>query len=407
MRDHLYGMPRGMLVSITLLPWLAGCSGERAAVADPSIPQAVARADDAVREGTFRQTLLMTGELQAVYGEQVQVPRLPSWETTIRWMVEDGTLVAEGDRLVELDTAEIASDLENKITARQTAANQLVRRQAELQGTTAEKEFDVERNRVAARKAEIEAQVPEDVQTRKVYEEKQLAYEQARVAYEKAVTDMRGHLDAAEAELEVLRIDIAKSERDVIVARQAIETMVLRAPQSGIAVVLENRREDRKFQIGDTVWVGAGILEIPDLSKMLVEARLSDVDDGKITPGMRAWCTLDAYPEGTIGGTVRAIAPIATAGERRSMQRFFTVELDLDESDPELMRPGMSVKVEVETTLRERAVLVSRRALEFDADGAYLRLAEVAHQRVRLGPCNAQDCVLEEGPPVGTQVGLR
>ncbi len=407
MRDHRYRTPCGVLATVMLLPWLAGCSGERVAVADPSIPEALAAAEDMVREGTFRQTLLMTGELKAAYGEQVQIPRLPSWETTIRWMVADGALVAEGDRLVELNTAEIASDLENKITARQTAANQLVRRQAELQGETAQKEFDVERNRVAMRKAEIEAQVPEEVQTRKTYQEKQLAYEQALVAYEKAMVDMQGHLEAAEAELDVLRIDIVQSEREVAVARRAIEAMLLRSPQSGIAVVLENRREDRKFQVGDTVWVSAAILEIPDLSEMVVEARLSDVDDGKITLGMRAGCTLDAYPARTIGGVVRAIAPIATAGGRRSMQRFFIVELDLDESDPELMRPGMSVKVEVETTLRERAVLVSRRALEFEDDGAYVLLADADRQRVRLGPCNAQDCVLEEGPPLGTQVSLR
>ena len=89
------------------------------------------------------------------------------------------------------------------------------------------------------------------------------------------------------------------------------------------------------------------------------------------------------------------------------MQRFFTVELDLDESDPQLMRPGMSVKVEVETALRERAVLVSRRALEFEDNGVYVLLADAGRQRARLGPCNAQDCVLEEGPPLGTQVGLR
>ena len=169
----------------------------------------------------------------------------------------------------------------------------------------------------------------------------------------------------------------------------------------------DNRREGRKFEVGDSTWNGAELMLIPDLSEMLVDTRMSDVDDGKVTPGMAVVCTLDAYPERQIPGFVRSITPVAQWLNMRSEQRFFRIMVDLEETDPEIMRPGMSVKVEVETTLRERAVLVSRRALEFDADGAYLRLAEVAHQRVRLGPCNAQDCVLEEGPPVGTQVGLR
>ncbi len=407
MRDRRYVTLRGTLFSGVLLALLAGCSGERSASADPTVPEREEVAEDVVREGSFHQTLLMSGELRAAYGEQIQVPRLPNWETTIRWMVEDGSFVAEGDRLVELDTAQIASDLENKITARQTALNALVGREAELQGQTAQKEFDVERNRVLMRKAEIEAEVPEDVQTRKTYQEKQLAHDQARVGHEKAVADLQGHLDAAQAELEVLRIDVAKSEREVSEARRAIDTMVLRAPQSGIAVALENRREDRKFQVGDTAWVSSTIMEIPDLSKMIVEARLSDVDDGKVTPGMRVQCTLDAYPERTIGGVVREIAPVANTADRRSMQRFFLAYLDLDESDPEIMRPGMSVKVEVETAARDQVALVSRRALEFGDEGVFVVLANSERQPVRLGPCNSHDCVLEEGPPLGTRVGLR
>ena len=81
--------------------------------------------------------------------------------------------------------------------------------------------------------------------------------------------------------------------------------------------------------------------------------------------------------------------------------------LDLDESDPDIMRPGMSVKVEVETAARDQVALVSRRALEFGDDGAFVVLANSERHPVRLGPCNAHECVLEEGPPLGTRVVLR
>ena len=72
-------------------------------------------------------------------------------------------------------------------------------------------------------------------------------------------------------------------------------------------VVAENRREGRKYQVGDNVWVGLAVMRIPDLNAMKVVAKLSDVDDGRIARGMRANCTLDIDPDRTFAGTVTEI----------------------------------------------------------------------------------------------------
>jgi len=246
--------------------------------------------------------------------------------------------------------------------------------------------------------------VPGDVIDRKTYEEAQLALGQAQVQYDKVLAELEGHEAASDAELEVLRVDLRKSEREVAEARQAIATMALRAPQSGIAVASENRREDRKFQVGDTIWVGATVMEIPDLRAMSVEARLSDVDDGKVTLGMVVTCTLDAYPDKRYRGVVREISPVAQESGWRSDQRHFLTRIDLDEADQGIMQPGMSVRVEVETAVREDVLLVPRRALAFNDDGVVVVLEDGSQQPVELGPCNANACVLLDGPDEGVRV---
>jgi len=350
---------------------------------------------------------LLSGELRAVSGHPVVVPDLPEWETTIRWIVEDGSEVSEGERLVELDTAQIAIQLEDKESARLQKLNELANQEAQVAKSLAEKEFAVERARIALDRAVIDADVPEDVQSRRQFQESQLALEQARVAYEKAVADAAATQEASAAQLDVLNVDLVQAEREVQEAQRAIETMVLAAPRDGIVVVGENWREDRKFQAGDMVWVGFPVLEIPDLSAMMVEARLSDVDDGKIAEGMRTLCTLDTYPDSPVAGVVTEISPVAHEAGRRSMQRYFRVAVNLDTSDPDLMRPGMSVKVEVETTSLSDVALVPREALAFEDDGVYVVLARGGREPVQLGPCNVLDCVLEDGPPVGTPLGSR
>jgi multidrug efflux pump subunit AcrA (membrane-fusion protein) len=82
----------------------------------------------------------------------------------------------------------------------------------------------------------------------------------------------------------------------------------------------------------------------------VVEARLPDVDDGDVTPGMEAVVTLDAYPGEAFRGTVREIAPVAQEEEGTSTRRFFKTLIELGDLDPrfrERLIPGMSARVEV------------------------------------------------------------
>ena len=404
---------RRLVLSLAIVPFMAaalacsvetgGSSALAASISDPKgQPHPSDRPQLAVRRGEFRQLVLLTGELKAVSGHPVVVPPLPTWEIAIRRIVEDGTFVNEGDSVAELDTTQIASQLAEKETAREQAINMLRSKRAEVSGNMAEKEFGVERTRIALEKAKIAAAVPEDVQSRRQYQEAQLALEQARVELDKAVAELESYQKSSEAELEVVRIDLTKAERDVAEAQRAIDTMVLHAPVSGLVVVGENFREGRKFQVGDTAWQGAELLEIPDLATMMVEAKLSDVDDGKIAPGMRVNCRLDAYPDSPIGGVIRSISPVAHGAGRRSMQRHFQVLIDLDSSNPDVMLPGMSVKTEVETALQEDVALVPRAALLFESDGVFALLDDGRREPLEIGPCNAFECILETGLPVGT-----
>jgi HlyD family secretion protein len=183
--------------------------------------------------------------------------------------------------------------------------------------------------------------------------------------------------------------------------------MVLRAPRAGIAVAAENRREGRKFQVGDSTWDGAEIMLIPDLSVMVVETLMSDVDDGKVTPGMRVLCTLDAYPERQIPGHVRTVTPVAQWLNMRSEQRFFRIIVDLQETDAEIMRPGMSVKVEVVTAVRDDELLVPRAALEFGDQDVFAVLENGERRQIELGLCSAHECIVASGLAEGTRVRVR
>lgn len=392
-----------------LLAFGAACAGEPRAAAAVDDPPAFDSSADvvAVRRGPLRQILLLSGELRSVGGASITVPDSPQRDPVIRWMIDEGTPVQPGDRLVELDTSEIASQLDSRQISLEEAINERNNRSAEIAGEIAQMELEVERARINLRKAEIDASVPQDLQSQREYQEFQLALEQAQNELAKIEADYEALIEGSEAELDVLRIDVQIAEREVEEVRRALETMVLRAPIAGLAVAADNRREGRKFQVGDATWDNAEIMLIPDLSVMVVDTRMSDVDDGKVTPAMRVLCTLDAYPERQIPGYVRTITPVAVGLNMRSEQRYFRIIVDLEESDPEIMRPGMSVKVEVVTAARENELLVPRKALEFGPAEVYVTLEGGERRQIELGPCSAHECVVASGLSEGTRLTMR
>ena len=261
--------------------------------------------------------------------------------------------------------------------------------------------------RIALEKAKVEAAIPKELRSARDYQEDQLDLARAESEYEKALKDLDATRTASEAELEELRIALRRTEEEVETAREAIEALTLNAPRDGILVVAEKRRENRKFQVGDTVWVGLAVMRIPELSAMKVVASLSDVDDGRIEIGMRARSTLDIYPNREFAGRVTEITPVAQEEDDNSLRRSFRVVIMLDESDPELMRPGMSVRAEVEHEPLQDVLLVPRASLEWSDEQPRALLADGTTTDVQLGPCSARECVVEGGLDEGAQLRSR
>ncbi len=367
----------------------------------------------AVRRGPFEQTFLLTGELEAARAIQLTVPQTPSWRVDIRWLAEDGTAVETGDRVIELDNSEFVNDLEDKERSLQEKLSELERQEAETLDQIGQKEFAVTRAEAELKKARIQAELPEGIVPRQELADRRLELEKAEGELEKARAELRSEQESSEADLEIQRIEIEKARREIRVARASIEELTLEAPTDGLFLVETLRREDRKIQVGDTVWAGLTVGTIPDLSSLRVRARLPDVDDGRVLPGMAARVVLDAYPDEVLDGEVTKVTPIAREEGSESLRRFFDVEVALDESDPDRLIPGMSARVEVVRGTREDALLAPRAALVRDGAGsegdgtdraARALQADGELVPVRLGPCGSLECVVEDGLEAGTEL---
>lgn len=382
-----------------LLLVLAACSAE-------GVPHAggVAVRIAKVEKREVVDRVLLTGRLRAASSIGVTVPRTDQWQLPVRWLVEDGAAVKAGERVAELDNSAFTKQLEQKKLALRDAESGLRNAQALAAIAVAGKQTELDQAKIALAKATLRADVPADLLTARDAQERQLEKKRAEINLKKAEEGLAAEKQQQGLELKVKEIELEKAKHGIEVAQATIDALVLKAPRDGVAIVENHPWFGRKLRVGDSVMAGMQLVTLPDVNaNMIVEADLSDVDDGRAAVAMAGTCTLDAYPADPIACTVQDVTPVARTQGEKSLRRTFAVTLTLA-STKDKMRPGMSVKVE----LRRAAVpalVVPRGAIVFGKQ-PQVRLADGGLRDVTLGACDAQGCAVEHGLGEGEAVRL-
>lgn len=380
-------------------------SGPRAAARRGS--PSSGREAQVMRSPLVEDVFYLTGDLKAARSLEVRVPQGATWQVQIKWLAEDGAELKEGDPIVEFDSSSAKQAIEEKRMAVTQAEIALDSRQRSRVAERAKKQAALELAEVEEQKARIEAEVPDSLRPRREWHQKQSDLHDRQAALDKARRDLKTFEMTSKAEVENLRIALDKARRDLATSQEASQALAVRAPRPGILVVAQHWQswaEDRKLQAGDTLYPSTLVASIPDLSEMVVEALLPEVDEGRIAPGQPARCILDTYPDRVFHGRVTIITPVAEQARERS---GFRTRVALTSTDAELMRPGMSVRIEVVRASWKDALVVPRAAIEWRQGHAFVAHArDDAKHEVRLRGCTPSQCVVESGLTEGEHVVL-
>jgi HlyD family secretion protein len=192
----------------------------------------------------------------------------------------------------------------------------------------------------------------------------QAAYANAKRTFErsKALAE-RGvlaqvDLDAAQASYEQTAAEVKQAQAALSNARVNLAHATILSPIDGVVIA-------RSVDIGQTV---AASLQAPelfqiagDLTRMQVETRIDEADIGRVTPGLKATFTVDAFPEATFEGTVRQVRlePVVE-------QNVVTYTTVIDVPNPELkLKPGMTANVTIGIDHRDDVLRIANAALRF------------------------------------------
>src|SRR6185295_16303891 len=165
-------------------------------------------------------------------------------------------------------------------------------------------------------------------------------------------------VDQARAEVSLQEAQGRQAEAQLEEARVNLGYTDIVSPVDGVVV-------SRAVDVGQTV---AASFQTPtlfviaeDLTKMQVNANVSEADIGEVKAGQPASFSVDAYPERPFKGTVSQVrnSPL-------NVQNVITYDVVIDADNADLaLRPGMTANVDIVTGQRDDVLRVPTAALRF------------------------------------------
>ncbi|MFO7768989.1 MAG: efflux RND transporter periplasmic adaptor subunit [bacterium] len=358
--------------------------------------------------GSFVLDVVVRGELKAERSRSIRVPSIRG-RTQVVWLAPEGEAVESGQVVARLDTGDLENRLDQRQQELETAMSNLDNflaskpgqiRQAENGVTTAE--LDLEAAQIQLDLSEFESEQQQ--------EQRRLAYENALLNLDNAERELEAIRTKLEVEERQLRTDIRKRQQRVDDVKEQLEAAELTAPISGILIYGENfsggSEGTRKVRVGDSAHRGQTILQIPDLTEMLVEMKVAEGDYRKVAPGQGVELRIDAIPDVTFTGTVEELSALANFDPERRAGMFEAVAR-LDSVEPG-MRPGMTASVRIITDEVQDALYIPNRAVfEVEGETVVFPRSQLPRPRVvRLGERNMNAVEVLEGLEEGEEVAL-
>ncbi|MBD3235243.1 MAG: efflux RND transporter periplasmic adaptor subunit, partial [Candidatus Eisenbacteria bacterium] len=184
----------------------------------------------------------------------------------------------------------------------------------------------------------------------RLFEQDLISPEELDEAEAAAAVDQAAH-NAQEQEIERLRAALAAARRDLA------ETHVT-APIDGLVTQIFVE-EGENVVTGTMNNPGTVILEMADLSRMEVEAKVDETDIIAVSVGQPARIEVDALPDTVLQG---AVSRVGQAGRTSQEGADFLVRVRIKSSPPRL-RPGMTADVEILVASADSALAVPIQAL--------------------------------------------
>ncbi len=284
--------------------------------------------------------------------------------------------IAASGELIAVDEAEIAAEVDGRITALLVDEGEAV-----AEGTPL---LSIDPERRELERADARAQVAEFVTGLR---EAKREYDRLAKLHARGAASV-SQLDAAQTDLAAAESRLRAGEARLGVAERALRDATVKAPFGGVVA-------RRAVSRGEYVRPGQVLFELVALDPIEVEFHLTESDSSRVALGQRVSVEVAPYPDETFEARVSMISPTIDA-----RSRTLRVKALLPNPD-ERLRPGLFARSDLGVAQRRGVPMIPEEAILQRAEGPIVYVlvddSRVVRRRVTTGRHRGSEVVVVEG----------
>lgn len=352
-----------LTLAMTLILLLQGCGDD----IQSSIPTYQVQAQP------FAIEITATGEIEAAESQKIVSPgRRPMM---LAWLAEENTYVKEGDVIARFDSERIIRDKNEEefavLKLQQDIINSQASQTQEKQDIRSEQNFVEEEfafvDRFAIDDLRIYSQLDiiDTLQNRDFLEAKDafLAWKETSV------------LEQHDSATSVLDIQQQGHQRKLQQYLSALKQLEVTAPYSGLLVYIKDRRGE-KPSVGNTIFPGSPLAEIPNLENL--QARLYVLADDAIdlAETQQVAIQLDAFPDQTFTGQLSSVSAFPREIKRGNPIKYYELTATINEQDTSVLKPGRKLSATINVTQPQDAIAVPLQSIIYEQEQSFVYLQQ-------------------------------
>jgi len=327
-----------------------------------------------------------------------------------------GTHVKKGDVIAEFDSQweqERIDDNRANVVQAKAAVDQ---RKAEIAIESEAEQQLLRLARADHEKAKLDLKTAE-VRSAIDAEKLKLAVEETAARAKQMEDQVRLRKVSQEADIRSLEMQVKQEQYNIDRRSRNIERMTIRAPIAGLVVMQSIFRNGQFGQVqeGDQVFPGTYFMQIVDLSEMVVNGTVNQVDGHVLSLGQTATIRLEAYPDLKLPGKVVSVGAMAAGGSRgyRGSSRDLWVKqipvrFSIEAPDRRVI-PDLSASAEVVLHREKETLQVVREAVIEEGGQTYARVRrgeQFEKRPIQVGRGNGTHFVVLAGLQPGEDVAI-
>ncbi|MDR1221772.1 MAG: efflux RND transporter periplasmic adaptor subunit [Tannerella sp.] len=303
--------------------------------------------DDA-KKAAEGKNIVETGELAAINTRSFVLTRFGRYwyEMRIIGILEHGAIVNAGDSIIQLDPTEVKRFIIERESSLETERANLEKLRVDHSNRINDLTSSIknETSSFNLKQIELESSRFETERLRRI---KELEFEQAKITLRKEEKRLELTRIIIENQLKIQEIRVAQVETEILNAYQILPLLTLRSSVAGVFQIANNWRTGTLVKVGDNIYTGNNLANVPELAWMKVNTFINENDFLKIRTGQKVTVRLDALPEIVFDGEISYIGKLCHLRDnnKKSRQKVFDVEVRMLKSDLRL-KPGMTVSCE-------------------------------------------------------------